>query len=115
MESEIMLFISRFTGGGRFKEVIQVFTSGACYWFAKILHERFSRCVGDPDVTLVYDATINHFGCKINGRVYDITGDCTEEYNWSRWPTFEDISWERRVVRDCILFKEEDEDARTFT
>ncbi len=48
-------------------------------------------------------------------RVYDITGDCTEEYNWSRWPTFEDISWERHIVRDCILFKEDDEDGRTYT
>lgn len=110
MDHEIMSFISRFTGSGKFRDVIQVFTSGACYWFAKILHERFSTCVGDPDVVIVYDSVINHFGCRIHDRVYDITGDCTEKYNWSRWPTFEDIRWERRVVRDCILFKEEDDD-----
>ena len=59
---------------------------------------------------MMYDSVINHFVCRIHDRVYDITGDCTEKYNWSRWPTFEDIRWERRVVRDCILFKEEDDD-----
>lgn len=104
-----MSFISRFTNGGKYYEVIETFTCGACYWFAKILYERFKQNEGDANVTIVYDAIINHFGCRIYGRVYDITGDCTDQYAWKRWPSFEDLSWERKIVRDCILFEEVDE------
>lgn len=28
------------------------------------------------------DYVANHFGCKIQERVYDITGDVTEQYKW---------------------------------
>lgn len=109
MENEILSFISRFTNGGRYHEVIEVFTCGACYWFAKILYERFRQHEGDADVVIMYDSVVNHFGCRIWDRIYDITGDCTEQYDWSRWPVFEDLSWERKIVRDCILFKEVEE------
>lgn len=107
MKKKVLSFISRFTNDGRYKEVIEVFTCGACYWFAKILYERFKLFSGDAEI--VYDPIINHFGCRIGDAVYDITGDCTEQYNWSEWPMFKDWNWERRIVRDCILFEEVDE------
>lgn len=109
MEQKVLSFISRFTNDGKYQEVIKIFTCGACYWFAKILYERFKQYEWDANVAIVYDAPVNHFGCRIDGHIYDITGDCTDQYDWKRWPTFDDISWERRIVRDCILFEEVDE------
>lgn len=104
MKQKVLSFISRFTNNGRYQEVIEIFTCGACYWFAKILYERFK--LEHVDTAIVYDSAENHFGCKIDGYVYDITGDCTLQYDWNQWPGLQDISWERRIFRDCILFEE---------
>lgn len=99
---EVLGFISRFTAKGRFDQVITAFSCGCCYWFAKILLQRFTSKPG----TLMYDQTINHFGTKIAGRVYDITGDVTDRYNWMPWDDLRDTALKQRIVRDCINFTE---------
>ena len=49
---------------------------------------------------------INHFACKIDGRIYDITGDITDDvdYKWETWVTFKqkDQKETMRIVRDCV-------------
>lgn len=96
----ILRFIYRFTQYGKNSGVINSFTNGCCYWFARILSERF---VSDE---IVYDQVANHFGCRIGNEVYDITGDVTDKYNWESWEVVakEDNLRTSRIVRDCINF-----------
>jgi hypothetical protein len=102
IENAVARFTARFTLNGKRKEVIECFTEGCCFWFASCLFERFS----DYDPTIMYDVVTNHFGCKIEGRVYDITGDVTDQYNWEIWykAYWDDSERGERIFRDCINF-----------
>lgn len=80
------------------KDVDIVFTCGCCYWFAAILCQRF------PESRLMYDQVENHFVTEIGGRLYDITGDVTEQYNVEPWDELDDPLLKARIVRDCIMF-----------
>lgn len=75
------------------------FANGMCYWFAGILGERFS----DENPSIMYDEIENHFGCKINDRIYDITGDVTEAYDWNDWwsVAMRDRLLTDRIMHDC--------------
>lgn len=90
-------FIRRFRGDAE-----TVFTSGCCFWFAVILEVRFSG-------TIVYDEVMNHFGTRIGDRVFDITGDVTDKYNWVPWDSIisSDVLHAGRIIRDCVLFENE--------
>lgn len=83
------------------QDVTDVFTCGCCYWFAKILYERFLLSNG---AEMMYDEVLNHFGTKVSGRVYDITGDVTDKYNWKPWSEVGDDLLRARIVRDCVMF-----------
>jgi hypothetical protein len=52
----------------------------------------------------MYDEAANHFGTRIKGKVYDITGDVTTKYKWVPWESITDSSLRARIVRDCIMF-----------
>lgn len=65
---EVLRFISRFTLSGNAPQVETVFSCGCCYWFARILCERF-------DGVLFYNATENHFAAMVGERLYDIRGE----------------------------------------
>lgn len=97
-QKEILRFISRFSGS------IEAFTSGCCYWFAHILTTRFQ---GHADIVLA--VVENHFVARIKGRLYDVTGDVTEEYKnsvlvaWDQMDKYDSLQKER-IVRDCIVF-----------
>ena len=97
-EKEILSFIGRFTSNGRKSEVIDTFTQGCCYWFARILKERF------PAGKIVYDSVENHFACSIGGNEYDITGNVTGQYSFVTWKSFSDKLERQRIKRDCINF-----------
>lgn len=101
MQNEVFRFIDRFTNRGKLEQVIEAFTCGCCYWFARILEERFKQVIGTE---IVYDAVMNHFATRIAGRVYDITGDVTDAYRWEPWSDFSDESQRKRIVRDCVMF-----------
>lgn len=94
-KKEVLAFIARFA---THEAVIETFTTGCCYWFAKILEYRF---LGE----LMYDPIDCHFGCKIRGKVYDITGDVTDGHTWKPWMEVykEDPRRGERIYRDCIL------------
>lgn len=99
---DVLGFIGRFStnGYGYRQEVIECFTRGCCYWFAAILNTRFSH--EKPLVMIDYVA--NHFGCEIGGRVYDITGDVTGQYDWMPWNKCNDPHLIKRIYEDCINF-----------
>lgn len=98
MSSDIDHFIKRFHLSN---DVTEVFTSGCCYWFSKILFERFYMSRG---AEMMYDEVLNHFGTRICGRVYDITGDVTDKYNWKLWSEVGDELLRARIIRDCVMF-----------
>ena len=100
MQKEIMEFIAHFTFGGRYDQVIDSFTCGNCYWFAKILYERFKEQT--PEI--VYDVAANHFGTAIRGHIYDITGEVTDKYVWIDWERYDDESHKERIVKNCVNF-----------
>ena len=75
------------------------FSNGMCYWFAATLRMRFNG----EHCHLMYAEIDNHFGCEIDGVVYDITGDVTNNYDWKPWFVIEqyDRALYRRLLRDC--------------
>lgn len=95
--NDIMIFLKRFKNSDNIKEV---FTCGCCYWFAAILFSRFNR----DGATIMYDEIANHFGTKVRDRVYDITGDVTDSYQWVVWESITDSALRTRITRDCIMF-----------
>jgi len=105
--SVILNFIKRFQNEG----TIKTFTQGCCYWFAKILDERFNSDI--PDSGIWYNEINNHFATLIGLHLYDITGDLgyivnnQELENWCSWEDYLAAGDElnaNRVIRDCIDF-----------
>ncbi len=96
----IINFIEQFRNFG--PSVTDCFSNGMCYHFTLILRKRF----GPFNSTILYDEVINHFATEIDGRIYDITGDITDnqEYHWKRWTTVvaEDHKHANRIYRDCV-------------
>lgn len=96
---EILSFISEFA------KARETFMTGCCYWFARILQERF--CGGE----ILYDYKYNHFMVQLGDQIYDAQGDVTEKYMGSPdlvlWSEYQQIdpSHYKRIVRDCILKK----------
>ena len=95
--NDVQNFIDRFHSD---KNIDIVFTQGCCFWFATILFGRFIR----DGAEIMYDQTANHFGTRVGDRVYDITGDVTDEYTWEPWSDFDDKPLRERIVRDSIMF-----------
>lgn len=101
--NRVLDFIDHFTQAGDRKQVIECFTCGNCFWFAYILHGRFSA---EPNVQceIMYDEVENHFATKIDNEIYDITGIVTNQYDWIAWSDLwkKDPSLSKRIVRDCV-------------
>ena len=96
--TEIQGFLKRFHSAN---DVDTVFTQGCCYWFAMILFVRFIR----ENAEIMYDSANNHFGTRIHGRVYDVTGDVTDTYSdWMPWNEFDAETERQRIMRDCVMF-----------
>ena len=85
-----------------FDDAQDTFLNSCCYWFAHILHTRF------PQSKIVLAIVENHFLTNIDNKLYDITGDVTEQYRnetlveWDAMDAYDPLQKER-VVRDCIL------------
>ena len=71
-------FLSKFQTS---TDMNDVFNGDCSYWFAVILFFRFIR----DKAEIVYDEKINHFATKIEDRVYDISGDVTDNGIWIPW------------------------------
>lgn len=103
----VLDFIAHFKGSE------EVFLHGCCYWFAKILYERF-ELEEDFSVDIMYEPVEGHFLAKIRHRFYDVRGDVTEQYRGK--PMYdlytmmrEDIKMYRHLMRDCRDFEEVEE------
>lgn len=96
--AEVAQFLQRFHSS---ENITEVFSFGCCYWFAKILYDRFATTIG---ATIMYDEVENHFGTRISGRIYDITGDVTSKYEWKPWHALDDDLLRLRIIRDCVMF-----------
>ena len=100
--SDVLGFIGRFSTDGN-KERDQVrdaFLFGCCWWFAFILKSRFER---EYPCQIVVDYAANHFACRINGNIYDITG-LRRDGIWELWDDCDDESLKERITADCINF-----------
>ena len=95
--NEVINFLKRFKTSDDIKEV---FTCDCSYWFAVILFGRFIR----DGATIMYDKNVNHFGTRIGGRIYDITGDVTGSYVWVTWESITDKSQRASITQNCIMF-----------
>ena len=119
-KQKILNFIQKFkTRNGEVNQyfIEEFFLKGSCYWFAKILSERFSG-------KILYDIVNNHFlfygGYSldiVNNGIFDIRGDVTEECLSSvldgsivEWNLYNDTTHKKRIWRDCVVFEEEEED-----
>ena len=92
MEEEILDFINR-----RFSKDCN-WLNGNCYWFAKILSDRF-------DLPIYYDQIKGHFMVKdYDNNFYDWTGKITLENNPISFRYLYDFdnALYNRLVRDCI-------------
>ena len=91
--NDILAFIRRF------RDAQTVFLNGCCYWFARILAERFGA-------EICYDNVSNHFVGKIGDAYYDVTGEVHGTYvPWSTYEAFDSLDY-GRVVRDCIRMED---------
>lgn len=118
-KQRITNFITNFKqrSGEKNQDIIEsFFMEGSCYWFAKILQDRF------PNGKILYDVIGNHFlyygGNTINieeNGIFDITGEVTQIYvPWIlqgsvvEWETYPDDIHKERIWRDCIAFGKEE-------
>ena len=58
-----------------------------------------------PVSEIVYGPAANYFAAKIDGRIYDITGDVTEQGKRELWSEYElGFSFRDGGVKECIMF-----------
>lgn len=95
----ILDYIEQFQKFG--PQVVDCFSNGMCYHFSLILCTRFPG-----EARRVYDPINNHFATQIDCRIYDITGDITDnlDYKWVYWDeyAFEDPLHTEHIRRDCM-------------
>ena len=77
IDIEIEKFIEAFANYGY--DAVKCFRDDCSYWFAFILFKRFETLAEKP--VIEYSQASNHFVTKINGKLYDITGDVTNIFN----------------------------------
>lgn len=92
-DNDIIRFINDFTSYESNSVLYNTFMNGYCYYFAVILKERFGGII-------LYDPIDGHFVTKIDGSIYDITGDVTAKHKtlygqktWSKTPS---------IIEGCI-------------
>ncbi len=100
---DVLMFIGRFSNDGLQErvQVIDTFLFGCCWWFAFILKSRFER---EYPCEIVVNYVANHFACRINGSVYDITGRRADDGKWERWDDCTDDALKERIIEQCIMF-----------
>ena len=97
--NEVIRFINMFTSSCEKQEVVEIFNGRCSYWFASVLFRRFIR----EGATIMFDKKSNHFGTRIQSKVYDITGDVSTKYTWVSWLDFKDKS-KQEIVDTYIMF-----------
>lgn len=93
---EIDRFIHQFSKYG--KQVTTLFTEDCCYWFARILQERF------PEGEILFLPEEHHFVVQIEDRLWDIRGNVTNRFRQAKQiPWGETRGLQRwRIQRDYV-------------
>ena len=94
MIEDILYFIKK-----RFENTNANWNNGNCYWFAKILTERF------PELDIYYLPNEGHFIAGDGETFFDYNGLITDKkfcINFQRIAE-EDPLWYERLIRDCVL------------
>ena len=96
MLNDVLRFINKFKELHP-SELEDAFLHGNCYWFAKILADRFHGVI-------YYLPINNHFITYIGMQYYDISGKVIPDEEAVRWSSFQLIEpFEAdRIKRDCI-------------
>ena len=85
------------------------FLNGNCYWFARVLQERFKPWYS---ADIMYNQIDNHFACRIDTLLFDANGIVNANLkNWVLWAGYllnEPLD-AARVYRDCIWQMPEEE------
>ena len=90
----ILQFIKKFSDFG--PQVVDCFTKGNCYWFARILAIEFMGII-------YYDPIVGHFATMIDGVLYDITGVVENPNDFiSIEEIYKDELLWPRLLRDCM-------------
>lgn len=92
-------FIKHFQNEG----TIDVFMNGCCYWFAHILLSRFLN--RHPCPKIMYNDITGHFATKIDGKIYDISGEIKDTEHWMEFDDYltNEPAYSQIIIRDCIL------------
>ena len=92
--SEVLDFIDR-----RFKNTDANWNNGNCYWFAKILTERFK------ELKIYYIPSEGHFVAGDGKYYFDYNGLITNIYKFVSLDSIlqTDPLWYERLMRDCVL------------
>lgn len=77
-------------------EIEDVFSNGFCYWFAKILEERFQG-------TILFDPFNVHFATLIDDCIFDINGLADTNNVWYNWEDYKHIEDVSSIIHSCIL------------
>ena len=104
---EITTFIENFKRRGDYQKIEDFFLNGCCYWFMRILDERF----GDEG-SFLYDIKNNHFVYYFPelDAIFDIRGylgtphelkNNTDYEYWDKYVYYDPIHY-YRICRDCI-------------
>lgn len=96
ISSKVLEFINDFKK--QYPDAMEdTFLHGYCYWFAKILSERFNGII-------CYEPVENHFITLIESHFYDISGEVTPTEKTQPWEVYKwwDELETNRIIRDCI-------------
>lgn len=101
MHDDIIFFINKFKCMDQ-KTIEDVFLYGNCYWFAQILVNRFQN--ENPE--LYYLPIDGHFVTKINGKLYDISGEVITDRVLISWNDLQKDEPElaKRIYSNCAMF-----------
>lgn len=84
------LFIKQFKSMNKQHVLENTFTKGYCYYFAIIMQTRF------PGGKIMYDSDYAHFVYQYKNKLYDITGNVTNQY------TNISDKWNDTIRNDCM-------------
>ena len=52
----------------------------------------------------MYDPKNKCFGTRIDARVYDVTGDVTENHKWISWLEYSNKESKEKITKENIMF-----------
>lgn len=52
----------------------------------------------------MYNEQTTRFGTEIKNRVYDITGDVTDNHKWVPWDSVNNTSLKEQITKNYIMF-----------